>query len=314
MSREVLAGDAEPTTGPERPSTRRRTFGARTVTRFTLLALVAAAATAALVGRSGGDGPDGGPGPDGGDRALQARLEPAPSTARTTPAADPATGPAADLDRLGLVLVLTNPGRTERAVDGIRVTGLGSVIDELAPGTLRVPGGGSVRVPITVTPDCALLDRGTPAVLVPGVDVVALQGDPRAVLAGLCPLPVPGLAVDVTAARASGTAGVDVRLVNHGGRTATVVAPVAAGARTRLLARPDLPLTLTPGQATTVTLTLAPTACPGLGPVPTGAAPDGSGLPQLEARMPQGYAPVGGWPVDLVRAAAVAAAASCGGR
>ena len=304
MSREVLPGEPGPNRGPdpadgpesnqrpgpteqaeraERAKVPRRTFAARTVTRFTLLALVAAAATVALVGRLvGGDA----------DRGLQARLEADPSAARPEL--------TADLDRLGLVLVLTNPGRTEQAVDQIRVTGLGPVLDDLAPSTLRIPGGGSARIPITVTPDCALLDRAAPAVLVPGVTVGAPTGEPRALLAPLCPPAVAGLAVDVVAARPSGVAGIDVRLVNHGSRTAVVVAPEAPDARTRLRGRPELPLTLVPGQAVTVSLAVATTNCPEAG----GASAGGPDVPALEARTPEGYAPVGNWPVDLARIAA----------
>jgi len=288
MSREVAAIPGIPGTG--RPAPVRRTFGSRRVTRVALLGLVALCAVAVFADRHGRTEP-----------ALTAGLEAEPGARLDR---------AADLDRLTLALVLTNPGRDARPVDDVQVTGLGQVFDAVVPGTLRVAAGGSVRIPIAVTADCGLVDRGRPTVVVNGFRLGVPSGDPRALLAAMCPPPVPGLVVDVVAARADGANGLAVRLVNHGGVTATVVALGSTAARApKLVATPApaLPLTLEPGAAATVRLRAEPAGCPG----PTD--PDGAaGALSLEARMPEGYQAVGHWPADLVRAAVRAASQRCG--
>jgi hypothetical protein len=259
------------------------------VTRAALLGLVALSGIAVFQGRH-----------DHVEPPLTARLEGEPGARLDR---------SADLDRLNLALVLSNPGRTARPVDDVQVTGLGQVFDAVVPGSLRVPAGGSVRIPIAVAADCAQVDQDHPSVIVNGDRLGDTGGDPRALLAPMCPPSAPGLAVDVVAARADGPDGLAVRLVNHGAVTATVVAIGGSAERaTSLVATPApaLPLTLVPQAAATVRLRAGLTSCPGPAD-PVGAARALS----LQARMPQGYAAVGHWPAALVRAAVESALRRC---
>jgi hypothetical protein len=267
----------------------RRTFGSRRVTRAALVGLVALSAVAVVEGRHGRAEP-----------ALSAQLVAEPGARLDQ---------AADLDRLNLALVLNNPGHTARPVDDVEVNGLGQVFDAVVPGTLRVAAGGSVRIPIAVAADCTLVGQDRPSVTVDGARLVVRGGDPRVLLAPMCPPSVPGLVVDVVAARADGADGLAVRLVNHGGVTATVVAlgsPATRAPKLVAAPAPALPLTLVPQAAATVRLRAGLTGCPG--PTDPDAA---AGALSLEARMPEGYAEVGHWPADLVRAAVETAVRRC---
>ena len=264
----------------------RATFGSRRVTRAALVGLLALSVVGTLLGRRGNDA--------------------VPMTARL--AADPSTrlAQSADLDRVQLILTLTNSSPGERRVDRIEVTGLGQV-SVGAPGPWQVPGGGSLRLPLAVTADCAVLSGSHPAVVIDGIDNGAPAGDPQALLSPMCPRPVPGLAVDVVAARAQGADSFAVRLVNHGAVTATVSAVGPPGtAAPRLSTTPALPMTLGPGGAATVDVRADLTRCPDGSDLLTASTHLG-----LRAGAPADQEPVGGWPTALVRSAVQEAARRC---
>ena len=266
----------------------RATFGSRRVTRVALVALVAVCGLAAVADRhaQGGAG-----------TGLTAAFQAAPGARLDQ---------SADLDELDLELVLTNPGRTARAVDRLQVTGLGEVIDAVVPGTVRIGGGDSVRIPIAVDADCGSLGRVQPSVVVNGVRAGGPSGDLQALLAPMCPPTVAGLAVDVVAARGRGGDTFAVRLVNHGGAAAAVVATGSASAGgPRLVTTPALPLALVPGAAATVQVRAEVPTCP----VSTG--PVAAGSLSVQAATAHQDVPVGHWPSSLEAAALEQAGRDC---
>jgi hypothetical protein len=234
---------------------------------------------------------------------------------------------APDLDRLGVMLVLTNGGHDARTVDGVQVTGvrqvtgLGQVASAHAGPAVRLAPGADLRLPLVITPDCATLYRGGITVRVDGHTLTPTGADPRTLLAPLCPAPVSGPAVDVVAARADPAGGpVVVRIVNHGTDAVTLTSspsPDPALLDARLTVLPAPPTSLVPGQAATLRLSVTPPRCPAPDASPNGRTQGAAPAPvrtdalTLRAGTDRGEVPVGGWPSALLSAEAGPAGVGC---
>lgn len=227
------------------------------------------------------------------------------------------------LDTLTVRARVTNDGPVAFDVRGARLVTSGDPGPVVPPVT--VPAGGRAWLSLPARPDCAspddqvmALDLGTPG----GSALVRLRVAGAAeALAELCPPPLPGAHARVTGSRtdASGM-GVEVRVVNHGtvrldvgpsgaperrqsrsviesGTGLTLAELGDVGSAQPLLAGyPQLPVTLDPGQATTVVLL----------PIVDPCATDATAA-TLQAGGPGGAQPVENQ--DVVRAELLAAAA-----
>ncbi len=222
---------------------------------------------------------------------------------------------SADFQRLQVRLLLGNPFPRTVPVTSVSVVGLGTTLVDVPAGTV-LPPRGTVWLGATVIADC--IARLIPAVRVvvdttdesgiPTQDVAAI-GVATAftdVLAPLCPPVRAGLAVAITGVHTDLDGGFTVRMVNNGTLAATVVPIVGPGARgVSLLATPPGPWDLVPGEAVLLRLRVEVSGCP--------APPRADALAAigLEARLPQGYTAVRGWPIEATAKALDAAAAVC---
>lgn len=241
----------------------------------------------------------------------------------------------ADLGRVQISIGLTNTSADPLQVGNLTVLGLGTVL--IPAGTVEALGtidpAQTVRIPASVIADCTV--RVDPAVSVivavrrvdpiadapsrdnpPGradeITVRATTAAPvrvQSVLDPICPPMRNLVAVAITGVRTDDDGSMTVRLVNHGYRSATIVALAGPDATpATVVLDPPLPLYLAPGEAVTARLRISVPGCAVPAPGPAADALS------LEARIPVGFTQVEGWPTGSVEQALDHLATQCRAR